>query len=217
MSIVSGADSCGDVISRWWRDRTVKKRLLLAGVAAVVAYPIGDLLSALLYEGLQLHGPGDQLSFGSPVRPLMVTVILIHNVLLLAFGIGLIAVARRKSVWWIGRPSDRGVRARGHRDRHVLGDEFTRHGDGVQRHDAHHLVGRVQPSRGCDDDSLGRRVSQAGSASTRSQRMLSWPASGWRPRSRCVGSSRTTCRGQAASSGSTPTPTSHGAWSSRQW
>src|SRR5215468_1880110 len=32
----------------------------------------------------------------------MVTVILIHNVLLLAFGIGLLRVARRRSVWWIG-------------------------------------------------------------------------------------------------------------------
>jgi magnesium-transporting ATPase (P-type) len=32
----------------------------------------------------------------------MVTVILIQNVLLLAFGIGLLRVARRRSVWWIG-------------------------------------------------------------------------------------------------------------------
>lgn len=104
MNTVSNAGSCGDVISRWWRGRTVKKSLLLAGVAAVVVYAIGDLLSALLYDGYSyLDQAISELSaFGSPVRPLMVTVILIHNVLLLAFGIGLLRVARRRSVWWIG-------------------------------------------------------------------------------------------------------------------
>ena len=104
MNAVSSADSCRDVISRWWRGRTVKKSLLLAGVAAVVVYSIGDLVSALLYDGYSyLDQAISELSaFGSPVRPLMVTVILIHNVLLLAFGIGLLGVARRRSVWWIG-------------------------------------------------------------------------------------------------------------------
>jgi Protein of unknown function (DUF998) len=97
-------DSCGDVISRWWRGRTVKKSLLLAGVAAVVVYAMGDVLSGLLYDGYSyLDQAISELSaFGSPVRPLMVTVILIHYVLLLAFGIGLLGVARRRSVWWIG-------------------------------------------------------------------------------------------------------------------
>jgi len=104
MNVVSSADSCGDVISRWWRGRTVKKSLLLAAVAAVVVYAIGDVLSGLLYDGYSYRDQAiSELSaFGSPVRPLMVTVILIHNVLLLAFGIGLLRVARRRSVWWIG-------------------------------------------------------------------------------------------------------------------
>lgn len=104
MNAVPSAVSCGDVISRWWRGRTVKKSLLLAGVAAVVVYAVGDLLSGLLYDGYSyLNQAVSELSaFGSPVRPLMVTVILIHNVLLLAFGIGLMRVARRRSVWWIG-------------------------------------------------------------------------------------------------------------------
>jgi hypothetical protein len=104
MNAVSSGDSCGGVISRWWRGRTAKKSLLLAAVAAVVVYAIGDLLSGLLYDGYSFRDQAiSELSaFGSPVRPLMVTVILIHNVLLLAFGIGLLRVARRRSVWWIG-------------------------------------------------------------------------------------------------------------------
>jgi hypothetical membrane protein len=104
MNAVSSAGSYGDVISRWWRSRTVTKSLLLAGVAAVVVYAIGDVLSGLLYDGYSYRDQAiSELSaFGSPVRPLMVTVILIHNVLLLAFGIGLLRVARRRSVWWIG-------------------------------------------------------------------------------------------------------------------
>lgn len=104
MNVVPSVDSCGDAISRWWRGRTAKKILLLAGVAAVVVYAVGDLLSGLVYDGYSyLNQAISELSaFGSPVRPLMVTVILIHNLLLLAFGIGLLRVARRRSVWWIG-------------------------------------------------------------------------------------------------------------------
>jgi hypothetical protein len=81
----------------------VKKNLLLAG-GAVVVYAIGDGLSGLLYDGYSFRDQAiSELSaFGSPVRALMVTVILIHNVLLLAFGIGVLQVARRRSVWWIG-------------------------------------------------------------------------------------------------------------------
>jgi len=104
MNAVPSAGSYGDVIARWWRGRTVKKSLLLAGVAAVVMYAVGDVLSGLLYDGysFQDQAISELSAFGSPVRPLMVTVILIHNVLLLAFGIGVLRVARRRSVWWIG-------------------------------------------------------------------------------------------------------------------
>lgn len=104
MNAVSSADSGGGVISRWWRSRTAKKSLLVAGVAAVVVYAIGDVLSGLLYDGYSYidQAISELSAFGSPVRPLMVTVILIHNVLLLAFGIGLLRVARRRSLWWIG-------------------------------------------------------------------------------------------------------------------
>jgi hypothetical protein len=67
-------------------------------------YLIGDVVSSLLYDGYSyLDQAISELSaFGSPVRRLMVTVILIHNVQLLAFGIGVLRVARRRSVWWIG-------------------------------------------------------------------------------------------------------------------
>lgn len=85
--------------------RTVTNRvLLMAGIAAVVVYMIGDPLSALLYDGYSyLDQAISELSaFGSPVRPLMVTVILIHCVLVLAFGIGVLRASSRKSLSWVG-------------------------------------------------------------------------------------------------------------------
>ncbi|WP_030169390.1 DUF998 domain-containing protein [Spirillospora albida] len=93
-----------DAISHRRRDRTATRGLLLAAVAAVVVYVIGDVLASLRYDGYSyLDQAISELSaFGSPVRPLMVTVILIHNVLLLAFGIGVLRVAQRGSVRWIG-------------------------------------------------------------------------------------------------------------------
>ena len=88
MDGLASTDSCGDAISHWWRGPAANKVLLMAGVAAVVVYAVGDVLSGLLYDG---YSHTDQAiselsAFGSPVRPLMVTAILTHGVLLLAFG-----------------------------------------------------------------------------------------------------------------------------------
>jgi hypothetical membrane protein len=76
----------------------------MAGIAAVVVYVIGDLLSALLYNGYSyLDQAISELSaFGSPVRPLMVTVILIHSLLVLAFGVGVLRASSRRSLSWVG-------------------------------------------------------------------------------------------------------------------
>ena len=104
MDGLASTDSCGDAISHWWRGPAANKVLLMAGVAAVVVYAVGDVLSGLLYDG---YSHTDQAiselsAFGSPVRPLMVTAILTHGVLLLAFGLGVLRAACRKRVWWIG-------------------------------------------------------------------------------------------------------------------
>ena len=105
MSTLRIVDSGGDVISRWWRSRAVKKGLILAAVPAVVVYVITDVVSALLYNGYSFldQAISELSAFGSPVRPLMVTAILTQAVLLLAFAIGLLRVMRRGSaLWWIG-------------------------------------------------------------------------------------------------------------------
>ncbi|WP_030684376.1 DUF998 domain-containing protein [Streptomyces sp. NRRL B-1347] len=104
MDTVMKADSCGDAVTQWWRGRGAAKGLLLAPAAAVGVYIAGDVLSGLLYNGYSYRDQAiSELSaFGAPVRPLMVTAILIHNVLLLAFGIGLLRVARQRSLLWVG-------------------------------------------------------------------------------------------------------------------
>jgi hypothetical protein len=65
--------------------------LLLAGVGAVVVYALGDLVSGgLLYEGYSFRDQAiSELSaYGSPARPVAVTWIALHNVLGIAFSVG---------------------------------------------------------------------------------------------------------------------------------
>ncbi len=78
----------------------VKRILLIAGIASVVIYGLGDLVSGLLYRGYSYRDQAiSELSaFGSPVRPLMMTVILIHGLLVFAFGLGVWRAADRKSL-----------------------------------------------------------------------------------------------------------------------
>jgi hypothetical membrane protein len=105
MDGLASTDSSGDAMSRWWRGPAANKLLLMTGAtAAVVVYAVGDVLSGLLYDGYSHRDQAiSELSaFGSPVRPLMVTAILTHGVLLLACGLGVLRAARRSSVWWIG-------------------------------------------------------------------------------------------------------------------
>ncbi len=94
----------GEAMSSWWQKPGVMKALLFAGIAAVVIYGLGDLVSGLLYHGYSYRDQAiSELSaFGSPVRPIMVTAILIHGLLVLAFGVGIWRSADRASLRWVG-------------------------------------------------------------------------------------------------------------------
>ena len=78
--------------------------LLAAGILAIAVYGVGDLVSGFLYNGYSFRDQAiSELSaFGSPVRPLMVTVILIHALLMTAFGVGVWRSADRRSLHWVG-------------------------------------------------------------------------------------------------------------------
>jgi hypothetical membrane protein len=78
--------------------------LIWAGVAAVVVYVLGDLAATTTYGGYSSRDQAiSELSaFGSPVRPLMMTVILTHSVLLIAYGAGVFRAADRDSLRWVG-------------------------------------------------------------------------------------------------------------------
>ncbi|MGE5243567.1 MAG: DUF998 domain-containing protein [Betaproteobacteria bacterium] len=104
MAELENGDSSQSVTANGWHGRTATKALLIAGIAAVVVYAIGDIVSSLLYNG---YSPRDQAiselsAFGSPVRPLMVSAILIHGVLLVLFGVGILRVGERRSLRWVG-------------------------------------------------------------------------------------------------------------------
>jgi len=105
MSTLGIVEPGGDVVPHWWRSRAAKKALILTPIPAVVVYIVVDVISALLYNGYSFldQAISELSAFGSPVRPLMVTAILTQAVLMLAFAIGLLRVARRGSaLWWIG-------------------------------------------------------------------------------------------------------------------
>lgn len=87
-----------------WHAATVIRGLLLAGVVAVVLYGLGDLVSGLTYDGYSFRDQAisELTAFGSPVRPLMVGVMLIHAVLVAALGLGVWLSDERPVVHWMG-------------------------------------------------------------------------------------------------------------------
>ena len=80
------------------------KGLLVAAIASVAVYGLGDLASGLLYDGYSYRDQwiSELTAFGSPVRPLMVTAILLHGLLLAAFGVGIWRSADRSGLSWVG-------------------------------------------------------------------------------------------------------------------
>ena len=87
------------------RSLTFKKLCLVAAIAGAVIYGLGDLISGLLYDGYHHRDQAisELTAFGSPVRPLMLTAMMVHGLLLLAFAVGLVRLSREKSLRWIGR------------------------------------------------------------------------------------------------------------------
>lgn len=91
-------------LSGWRPSSGANRILLLAGIASVVIYGLGDLISGLLYKSYSFRDQAiSELSaFGSPVRPLMMTVILVHGLLVFAFGLGVWRTADSKSLGGVG-------------------------------------------------------------------------------------------------------------------
>ena len=97
-------------ISRLWRSRTTTKVLLLGGIVGAGLYVVGDVLSGLIYiyDSSRPYSFKDQwiselTALGSPVRPLMVTVITVHGLLGAAFAIGILrAAGQNRALRWVG-------------------------------------------------------------------------------------------------------------------
>ena len=106
--ILVNAESSGVVLVRGWRGRDATKTLLLAGILAAGLYVVGDVLSGVLYNVNRPYSFVDQwiselTAYGSPVRPLMVSVVIAHDVLIIAFGLGIWNAAdRSRSLRWTG-------------------------------------------------------------------------------------------------------------------
>jgi hypothetical protein len=106
MAASTGAGSRTEVVQRAGHGRRTRRLLLWAGIAAVVVYAAGDLVSGLLYDGYSFRDQAiSELSaYGSPVRPLAVTWIGVHNLLGIAFAVGIwqSAAGNRALRWTAG-------------------------------------------------------------------------------------------------------------------
>ena len=67
-------------------------------------YAVGDVASGVLYDGYSFRDQAisELTAFGSAVRPLMVTVILTHALLVTAFGVGIWRSADHRSLRLVG-------------------------------------------------------------------------------------------------------------------
>jgi hypothetical protein len=93
MATRTGAGPWAHVFPRARRGQKLRDLFLVSGIAAVVVYAVGDLVSGQLYDGYSFRDQAiSELSaYGSPVRPLAVTWIALHGLLGLAFAVG---------IWW---------------------------------------------------------------------------------------------------------------------
>ena len=88
----------------WLTAKACATSLLLMVVVAVAIYGLGDLGSGLLYTGYSFRDQAisELTAFGSPVRQIMMPIVLIHGGLLIAFGLGLFLTAHSPSFRWTG-------------------------------------------------------------------------------------------------------------------
>ena len=78
--------------------------LLACGVASSVLYVAADVISALRYEGYEYHAQAvsELAAVGAPSRPLFVALMLIYNVLLIAFTAGIWRAAHgRRTMYYL--------------------------------------------------------------------------------------------------------------------
>jgi hypothetical protein len=78
----------GPGLARGSRSRSTTKGLLMCGFAAAALYVVGDIVSGFAYKSARPYSFKDQwiselTARGSPVRPGMVTVVTIHDLLLI--------------------------------------------------------------------------------------------------------------------------------------
>jgi hypothetical protein len=98
-------ESCGDVISRAWRGRTVTRTLLIGGIVGAGLYAVGDLISGLVYDGYSFKDQAisELTAIGAPSRGLMVTVMTASTLLGAGFAVGIWQSAdRNRALRWVG-------------------------------------------------------------------------------------------------------------------
>jgi hypothetical protein len=78
--------------------KTVRKVLLICGILSSLLYAGIDALGGMLWKGYSFTSQpvSDLSAIGSPVRPLVVPLFIIYNVLFIAFALGVWAFAGRK-------------------------------------------------------------------------------------------------------------------------
>jgi hypothetical protein len=96
MTALSSVESSGEVIQHAWQGQRLRRWLLFAGIGAVAVYAVGD--------SFQDQAISELSAYGSPVRPLALTWLTLHDLAGDRVRCGRVAVGRRQQ----GGASDRG-------------------------------------------------------------------------------------------------------------
>ena len=98
-----------EINAKSWRQRRrslflTMHKTVWAGVAAALVYLSGDLVAGSLYETYSFRDQAisELTAYGSPVRPLMIIVMLTHGVLLVLFGLSIMRKSDLLILRWLG-------------------------------------------------------------------------------------------------------------------
>ncbi len=93
-----------DYISDLGNASILRKALLFSGILSSLLYTATDILAGMLWEGYSFidQAVSELSAIGAPTRPLVVPLYVAHDVLMIAFGLGVWGYSRKRAQRFVG-------------------------------------------------------------------------------------------------------------------